>query len=168
MKKTTDRYCRRAASLVAAGLLLVGCSDEPKAPLQPGEAEYVRYCSTCHSRDGSGRPPNFPPLADSEWLEMGPKAVALIVLLGLRGEIEVAGETYNGYMPPMRQLEDSEIGLILEFIDQQWADWETIPQIADIASLREQAASEALLEGRQALDRLLGDLDPRDSEEVAP
>jgi len=155
MKKKTDRYCRRAAALVAAGLLLVGCSDEPKEPLQPGEAEYVRYCATCHSADGTGRPPTFPPLAGSEWLDLGPEAVSLIILLGLRGEIEVAGLTYRGYMPTMRQLEDAEIKLILDHIDRQWADWSRVPQVEEIAELRAAVADEVLLEGREALERVL-------------
>lgn len=159
-KTTTDRYCRRAIALVAAGLFLVGCSDEPKAPLQPGEAEYVRYCSTCHSSDGLGRPPTFPPLAGSEWLELGPEAVSLVVLLGLRGEIEVAGRTYRGYMPTMRQLDDSEITLILDYIDQQWADWERVPSTEETATLRARVTDEPLLEGREALERLLDEVAP--------
>lgn len=155
MKKTTDRYCSRAVALVAAGLLLVGCSDQPDVPLPPGEAQYVQYCSACHSPDGSGRPPTFPPLAGSEWLALGPDAVAVIVLLGLRGEIEVAGRTYRGYMPTMRQLDDADIALILDHIDRQWADWGQVPQAEEIADLRARIADEALLEGREALERLL-------------
>ena len=164
MKKPTNRYCRRAATLVAAGLLLAGCSDEPKEPLQPGEAQYVQYCSACHARDGSGRPPTFPPLADSEWLALGPEAVSLIVLLGLRGEIEVAGRTYRGYMPNMRQLDDTDIQLILGYIDQQWADWARVPQAEEITELRARVANEPLLESREALESLLA----RALDEAAP
>lgn len=160
MIKKTDRYCRRAVVLIAAGLWLAGCSDEPKVPLEPGEAEYVKYCSTCHARDGAGRPPTFPPLAGSEWLELGPDAVSLIVLLGLRGEIEVAGRTYRGYMPPMRQLDDEEIELILEHIDRQWADWESVPSAEEIAALRTRIAEQDLLESREALERLLDEVAP--------
>ena len=160
MKKTTDRYCRRAIALVAAGLLLAGCSDEPDEPLEPGEAQYVQYCSACHARDGAGRPPTFPPLAGSEWLDLGPDAVSLIVLLGLRGEIEVAGRTYRGYMPTMRQLDDADIALTLDFIDRQWADWDRVPSAEDIAALRARVADEPLLEGREALERLLDEVTP--------
>ncbi|HMB37611.1 MAG TPA: cytochrome c [Wenzhouxiangellaceae bacterium] len=159
-KTTTDRYCRRAVALVAAGLLLVGCSGEPEEPLQPGEAQYAQYCSACHARDGSGRPPTFPPLAGSEWLELGPEAVSLIVLLGLRGEIEVAGRTYRGYMPNMRQLNDTEIKLILDYIDRQWADWARVPATEDIVALRARIADEPLLESREALERLLDEVAP--------
>ncbi|MFO7762589.1 MAG: cytochrome c [Wenzhouxiangellaceae bacterium] len=154
------RYCRRAAAIVAAGLALAGCSDEPDVPLQPGESEYVRYCSTCHGRDGAGRPPTFPPLAGSEWLELGPEAVSLVVLLGLRGEIEVAGTTYRGYMPHMRQVDDEELAALLGFIAGQWAQWDGTPDAGQLAALRERIADEDLLEGRADLERLLERIEP--------
>ncbi len=158
--KYSSRYCSRAVAMLAAGLWLVGCSDEPKVPMQPGEAEYVRYCSTCHARDGAGRPPAFPPLAGSEWLELGPEAVTLIVMLGLRGEIEVAGSTYRGYMPTMRQVSNAEMTAVLGFINQQWAEWEDVPNTDAVAQLREFAAGEELLEGRAALEGMLERLAP--------
>lgn len=158
--KHSSRYCSRAAAVLAAGLWLAGCSDEPKEPMQPGEAEYVRYCSTCHARDGAGRPPGFPPLAGSEWLELGPEAVSLIVLLGLRGEIEVAGQTYRGYMPTMRQVSDADMTAILGFINEQWAGWESVPNADEVAQLREFAAGEELLEGRAELEQALERLAP--------
>lgn len=158
--RTANRYCRRAVAILAAGLWLAGCSDEPSAPLQPGEAEYVRHCATCHSRDGAGRPPGFPPLAGSEWLALGPEAVALIVTLGLRGEIEVAGRTYRGFMPPMRQVKDDEMTAILGFIGGQWAQWDRVPDAAAVAALRQRVADEELLEGRDALERALERISP--------
>lgn len=158
--KESNHYCRRAAAMLAAGLWLAGCSDEPKAPLQPGEAEYMRYCSTCHARDGTGRPPGFPPLAGSEWLELGPEAVTLIVMLGLRGEIEVAGDIYRGYMPTMRQIDDEEMAAILGFIDKRWADWGSVPDSGTVAGLRELAGEEELLESRAGLERILKRIEP--------
>lgn len=156
MKNSTPgRYCRRAAAFVAVGLWLAGCSDEPDVPLQPGEAEYVRYCSACHARDGTGRPPSFPPLAGSEWLTLGPEAVSLVVLLGLRGEIEVAGRTYRGYMPNIRQIDDGELAALLGFIDGQWAQWGDTPDADRLAALRERVAGEDSLEGKSDLERRL-------------
>lgn len=161
MTDTTQAgYCRRAIVLIAAGFLLGGCSDPLNAPRQPGEAEYIRYCSSCHARDGTGRAPNFPPLAGSEWLEMGPEAISLIVLLGLRGEIEVAGRAYRGYMPPMGQLKDMEINQILTYIDQQWAQWERLPESDEIGALRRRTEDAGVLEGRADLEQLLKKVAP--------
>lgn len=141
--------------MLAAGLWLAACSDEPGAPLPAGEAEYKRFCSTCHGRDGTGSPPNFPPLAGSQWLDLGPEAIALVALLGLRGEIEVAGETYRGYMPNMRQVDDDEMVRLLGYIAEQWAGWDAVPNTDEVARLR-QAANEAdILNGREDLEALL-------------
>ena len=48
-------------------------------------------CQTCHQADGKGLPGAFPPLAGSEWMTKDPETPIRIVLLGLSGEIEVAG-----------------------------------------------------------------------------
>jgi mono/diheme cytochrome c family protein len=158
-KQRRTGYCSRLV-LLAAALLLAACSGEPEQPLEPGQAEYVKYCATCHARDGSGRPPTFPPLAGSEWLALGPDASALIVLLGLKGEIEVAGRTYRGYMPSMRQLSDAELAAILGFVGERWADWDDIPDVQRIAQLRSATEGRAMLEGRSGLDAALEDLSP--------
>jgi len=155
-----SRYCRRATALIAAGLWLTGCSDQADVETQPGQAEYIRYCSTCHARDGAGRPPTFPPLSGSEWLELGPEAVSLVVLLGLRGEIEVAGRTYRGYMPGMRQVDDAALAALLGYIGSQWADWPDPPGPGGVALLRDLTAGENLLEGRADLERLLQRIRP--------
>lgn len=146
--------------LLAAAWLLAGCSETPDEPLAPGQAEYVKYCATCHSRDGSGRPPTFPPLAGSEWLALGPEASALIVLQGLKGEIEVAGRTYNGYMPSMRQVSDAELAAILGFIGERWAGWSAAPDVDRMAELRTLTEGRPMLEGRADLDALLEELTP--------
>ncbi len=38
------------------------------------------------------------------------------VLYGLQGPIQVEGKTYNGVMPPFRQLKDEEVAAILNHI----------------------------------------------------
>lgn len=55
-------------------------------------------CSGCHGPDGAGTT-DYPPLADSEWVNGPSLRPALIVLNGCDGPIEVAGKTYNGVMP---------------------------------------------------------------------
>jgi len=148
------RYCSRAAALLASLWLLAGCSDEPEQPPAPGQAEYRKFCSTCHGLDGAGRPPAFPPLAGSEWLELGPDAAALVVLVGLTGEIEVAGRTYRGYMPPMRQLSDAGIAAALGHV-AGWADWPEAPDPARIAALRASTASLEIFQGRADVEAAL-------------
>lgn len=161
-KKQRKTYCSRAAALLAAAWLATGCSDAPDEPLRAGEAPYRKYCAVCHGNDGTGKAPAFPPLAGSEWLGLGPEAVSLIVLVGLKGEIEVAGRTYRGYMPPMTQVSDDDLAALLGFMNEAgWADWpDGTPGAGRIAELRARFADRGILEGRADLESLL--------EEVAP
>jgi len=144
--------------LAAAGLvlLLAGCQSEPDSGLvlEAGQSEYLRWCASCHGNAGEGKPPAFPPLAGSEWLAFSDRGLAMIVLYGLRGEIEVAGQTYRGYMPPMSHLPDSEIAAILGFINRTWGVREQAPDEALIAAIRA-AEQTRPLNGRADLEARL-------------
>lgn len=123
--------------LIAVGLL-AGCQPQggSSEPLAFGQEPYLRYCASCHGNQGQGKPPTFPPLANSEWLDLGSEAVGLIVLYGLKGEIEVAGRTYRGYMPPMQHISDDDIASILTYMNRDWVGLEAEVSSADIARLR--------------------------------
>lgn len=153
------RYCKQLISTTPAGLLLIlgGCG-EPVDPgeMAPGQEPYLRHCASCHGNSGEGKPPAFPPLAGSEWLDLGPQAMALIVLNGLRGEIEVAGRTYRGFMPPMRHIDDEEIAALIGFIEHAWAGREPDLDAADIARLRSDRLTRQPLDG---LDGVIGALE---------
>ncbi len=157
-----DRYCRRALISTAAALLLAGCKGPPPSTGLAGETEYLRACATCHGSNGEGRAPTFPPLAGSDWLALGPDAVTLIVIHGLKGEIEVAGSSYRGYMPPMNQISDTDVAAILSYIGQRWAEgWINADDALRIAQLRAHGEDQAIIDGRADLETRLGDLPPR-------
>jgi len=127
---------RRLALLFLVVALAACGSDEPTLELAPGQELYLRHCASCHGNQGQGRPPTFPPLAGSEWMELPAEALALIILLGLRGEIEVAGRTYRGYMPPMQHISDADIAELLGFIEREWSGREPSLSAADIVNIR--------------------------------
>lgn len=132
-------HCKQTCLLVLlATMALAGCEREPGEPVElaHGQEPYLRYCASCHGNAGEGRPPAFPPLDGSEWLELPPEGQALIVLYGLRGEIEVAGRTYRGFMPPMRNISDENLAAIIAFMDELWAHREPTLEAEDVADLR--------------------------------
>lgn len=166
----TNRYCNRRPgfglmTLLVLVLLLAGCDDgrPPQGEMAAGQEPYLRWCASCHGNQGEGKPPAFPPLAGSEWLDMPDEALALIVLYGLRGQIEVAGRTYNGYMPPMQHLRDDDIADLIGYILDAWSERESALSEADVTELR------GALGGRRApLEGLIGVEDALREIGVAP
>ncbi|MFW5927384.1 MAG: c-type cytochrome [Wenzhouxiangella sp.] len=144
--------------LAVAGLAGCGQESEPPGEMAPGQEPFLRYCASCHGNAGEGRPPAFPPLAGSEWLEMPPEAVAAIVLSGLRGEIEVAGESYRGYMPPMRHIDDDEIAAIIGYMKSSWSEGDGGIDAGRVAGIRQALSGRGPLEGREGLDEAMESL----------
>lgn len=76
-----------------------------------GQALYQR-CVPCHQADGRGVAGVFPPLAGSPWVLEDAETFARILLLGVRGDIEVNGAHYQGVMPSFGNLSDAEIAAV--------------------------------------------------------
>lgn len=151
-------YCKHPAfAMLCTMLFVVGCGQEadPPAELAAGQEPYLRFCASCHGNAGQGKPPAFPPLAGSEWLEESPEAVAVIVLSGLRGEIEVAGETYRGFMPPMRHIEDGDIAAMIGFMMSNWTGNGGEIDPGRVAEIRQYLSGRGPVEGREGLDETL-------------
>ncbi|MGO1499928.1 MAG: c-type cytochrome [Marinobacter sp.] len=88
-----------------------------------GEALFSAHCSSCHQATGQGIPGAFPPLAGSKWLQADPNIPIAIVHDGLQGDIEVAGNTFQGMMPPLGgQLSDAEIAAVLSYARNEWGN----------------------------------------------
>ena len=128
---------KRLLALMVPVVLLAGCGEPPPSgELAFGQEPYLRYCASCHGNQGQGKPPTFPPMANSEWLELGNDALGLIVLYGLRGEIEVAGQTYRGYMPPMQHISDEDVAALLTYINATWGPGDAPMSAEEVLRLR--------------------------------
>lgn len=96
-----------------------------------GLAVYSRTCIACHGPDGKGVPGAFPPLDGSSWPVGDPTIPAKILLLGLQGPIEVAGQKFENIMPPHTDLKDDEIADVLTYVRQNWSN-DAAPVTADV------------------------------------
>jgi mono/diheme cytochrome c family protein len=123
---------RRASEFVA---------DDATTPVAvDGSALYAAHCAACHQATGAGLPQVFPPLAGSEWVR-GDEAVLLQILLhGVVGPIEVAGQTYQGAMPAFGdKLVDAELAAIATHLRGAWGN--AAPAVKTEAVQRERAAT---------------------------
>lgn len=102
-------------------------SDEDQKLFASGRQLYLNTCSGCHGTDGAGLARFAPPLAGSEWVTGDEKRLALIVLQGMEGPIEINKRVYDApeilpVMPSHSTVDDGAITAILTYIRNEWGN----------------------------------------------
>lgn len=92
-----------------------------------GRQHYLTTCAGCHGTDGAGVARFAPTLIGSDWVLGDEKRLALIVLHGMEGAIEVNGKKYDipeilPVMPAHITLDDEVITSILMYIRNEWGN----------------------------------------------
>jgi nitrite reductase (NO-forming)/hydroxylamine reductase len=158
---------KRAPRLAALGLLSVltppgacGASDTEVHLAQSrtgaaaeqmarGEALYKTHCSGCHQVNGRGLAGAFPPLAGSDYLLSDRRRAIETVISGRSGAITVNGVDYNGVMPPMGYLADTELADLVTYALNAWGN-DGGPVTADeVATVRNAAGLADRAEGER-------------------
>jgi mono/diheme cytochrome c family protein len=118
----------------------------PPDPMVVGKRLYTANCVACHQATGQGVAGQFPTLVGSEWVLTegwhGDNHLVKILLHGLQGPIQVKGNTYNGAMPPWKQLKDDQIASILTYIRNEWGNSATPITAEQVAKIREETAGQ--------------------------
>lgn len=110
----------------------------PQAPTdKEGESLYIKYCLSCHQKDGSGVPNMFPPIQKSDWVNGDKSKLINVLLKGLKGDIDVNGDQYSQVMPKQDNLTDEQISRILTYIRQNFGNNATAITPAEVANLRD-------------------------------
>lgn len=107
------------------------CAVAVQAQTKADGAAVYQKCFGCHKNTGVGIPGIFPPLAGTTAkLVSAERAYPVQVLLyGLKGEILVKGEKYNGTMPAFGdRLNDEEIAAVLNHVLSSWGNPELLPK----------------------------------------
>ena len=107
-----------------------------ETPALDGAPIYSTRCITCHQQGGTGMPGLFPPLANSEWVTGNPDNVIRIVLHGIQGPIDVAGESYNSVMPGLAIMPDDEVAAVVSHIRTSFGNSASAVTPADVARIR--------------------------------
>ncbi len=86
-----------------------------------GESAY-NNCSACHQANGNGIPGAFPALNKNaaNLYNTNRDYLALTVITGISGAIEVDGQSYNGAMPAWAHLSDEQIAGVLNHVLSSW------------------------------------------------
>jgi mono/diheme cytochrome c family protein len=86
-----------------------------------GEEIYQDFCLQCHLTTGAGVSGVFPPLKDSDYLMNNIDKSIAGIKFGLKGEIVVNDEIYDGVMAK-QGLDDEEIADVMNYILNQWGN----------------------------------------------
>jgi mono/diheme cytochrome c family protein len=106
-------------------------------PVAAGERIYANNCASCHQASGQGIPGAFPPVVASEWVTGAPETLARILLHGMQGPIEVAGQVYNGVMPAWKDLlKDEEIAAVATYLRQLGSNSAAPVSVEEVRMLR--------------------------------
>lgn len=107
-------FRRTTLALAAAMALLAGQSAAAGAA---GQKDYAARCSMCHQPSGAGLAGQFPRLAGRlgkiAAKPEGRRYLALVLLYGLYGPINVDGRAVSGVMPAMGSMSDAAIADLL-------------------------------------------------------
>lgn len=157
---TYDGYCAALCGALHANMLFKVEAMEPEAyaawkaenqkaaaaPTGPvtqeqlmaaGEKLYASNCASCHQTTGQGLPGVFPPLANSDWFDQNDKNAHIDVMLnGLRGEITVNGQKYNGVMPGFGHLSDLDLAAIATYERSAWGNDHGVITPEEVKALR--------------------------------
>ncbi len=111
----TDGYVRAATP--GGGDDVVLTAPILKAMSKKG-AKIFSACSGCHQATGMGDGAQYPPLGGSEWVQGDTETLAMIILNGLKGEITVAGKTWNqAEMAPVQQITNAgDLAAVMTYV----------------------------------------------------
>lgn len=103
-------------------------SEEEQQQFVWGRNHYLTTCAGCHGTDGAGLNRFAPPLTGSEWVLGDKKRLALIILHGMEGPLEVNGKYYDApdilpVMPAHSTMDDAAIAAILTYIRNAWGNY---------------------------------------------
>ena len=108
-----------------------------------GKKIYAAKCQGCHQTNGMGDGANFPPLGGSEWVTENTQALAMIIMNGVQGEIEVAGKVWNSNMPGQMPLTATELAGVMTYIRNSFGN-----ESRDIVSVAQAEEAMKLYEER--------------------
>ncbi|TAM03274.1 MAG: c-type cytochrome [Paraburkholderia sp.] len=105
--------------------------------LQQGEKIYRDQCAKCHADNGLGMPPNYPPLANNQSIQMhsAVNPIRMVLNGGYPPSTDRNARPYG--MPPFAQsLSNQEVAAVVTFIRMSWGNTGRPVSPQQVAELR--------------------------------
>ena len=118
-------------------------SPEQLALMERGR-QYYPTCGNCHGKSGAGIAGLAPALAGASWVTGPPEWLGRIILQGISGPIEVAGEQWDGVMPPhghLEELDDETLAGLMTYMRRSWGNKADPVSVEQVAEIRQASAS---------------------------
>lgn len=122
---------------------------ELAARIENGKKVYLANCAACHQPSGEGLAGAFPPLANSDYLRTNRKDSMKAALFGMSGPVTVNKKQYNGVMPSMGHLKDSDLADVLTYIFSAWGNKGAAVSVEEVAALRKSEGQEDRSKGER-------------------
>jgi mono/diheme cytochrome c family protein len=103
--------------------------------LESGKKLYATICAACHQPNGQGLPNQFPPLADSDFLNADKSRAIRTLIHGRQGEIVVNGKKFNNSMPSF-PFSDEDIANALTFVYSSFGNSGKVVTAQEVQALR--------------------------------
>lgn len=99
-----------------------------------GEQLYIKHCSNCHQKEGTGLGLLYPPLNESDFMDKNLEQVICLMKNGISGEIRVNGKAFNQPMPGVPTLTDLELAEIATYIYNNWGKNKGLIEIEQVTN----------------------------------
>ena len=128
-------------TLVVAACVNKKTPDHPETSVKfdqyyvHGEQLYLKNCSNCHQKEGTGLGLLYPPIKNSDYLFENRNDVICLIRNGKSGELIVNGKSFNMAMPAMPSLTDLEIAEIATYIYKSWGNEQGLVDVSDVTAV---------------------------------
>ena len=119
-------------------LLLMSCNSNENKLQQysrQGEELYLKHCSNCHQKNGSGLGLVYPPVDVSDFVDSRMADVVCLIEHGKQGELKVNGKSFNMAMPGIPALTDLEIAEITTYLYNNWGRENGLIDVHDVTRI---------------------------------
>jgi mono/diheme cytochrome c family protein len=121
---------------VARVRIAVPVQSALQASMARGKQVYLQACLACHMATAIGVEGMNPPLIKTKFVLGDKAALVKIVLNGMKGNVDIDGDTYRGVMAPHSDLTDQQIADVLTYVRNSFGNKASAVTPAQVKAVR--------------------------------